>query len=187
MSLKTRILKEKILYDGTQLCSGWIEKKTGLQGDFALVFRGKADVPIENMVDLEDVAANAPIYSEEMLHFIVEMADPDLEKAVMHQRLLIAIIKESLKAHPQCSFLVRKGDDIYDGDAKLTVSIATRSTKSSLIHIGINIFSHNTPLLTKGLADYDIEPLWLAEKVCSCFTAELAGIRHACTKVRSVK
>lgn len=179
-------LETVINYDGTQLCSGWIGRMAGLKGDAIVAFCGRANVPVENMVDLEDVAANAPIFSEAMLHFIVEIFDRDLEKMVLRQRLLMAIIETELKKPPVCAKINRRGDDLFDGAAKLSVSIATCSPVSALIHTGLNISSRNTPLLTKGLADYDIDPKGLALKVMARFADELAGIVHATGKVRPV-
>ena len=179
-------LDPTLLYDGTQLRSGWIQASTGLKGNAIVAFQGGANVPIENMVDLEDVARNAPIFSEAMLHFIVEIFESDLEKMVLRQRLLVAIIEEALKKFPQCQNIVRSGDDLYDGDAKLSISIATSSPISCLIHTGVNISSRNTPVLTKGLDDYNLSPKSLAETILQNFTDEFADIQHATTKVRSV-
>lgn len=180
------ILKQNLKYDGMQLRSGWIESVTGFAGDASVAFVGPADVPVENMVDLEDVAANAPIFSELMLHFLIEMRDTPLEKMVMWQRLLIVLIKEALEKFPSVPKLRRFGDDLYDGAAKLTVSIATTSPVSSLIHTGINIASRNTPVVTKGLEDYDLEPETLAQSILDHFGAEMEEIAHATKKVRKV-
>lgn len=184
--MKMQWLSKKIIYDGTQLRSRWIQETTGLAGNAIVAFCGGADVSIEHMVDLEDVAANAPIFSEAMLHFLVEISGTDLEKMVLRQRLLVAIILEELKKFPQCQNIVREGDDLYDGDAKLSVSIATSSPVSCLIHTGINISNKNTPVKTKGLGDYDIQPQTLAESVMQRFAEELKEILHATTKVRPV-
>lgn len=180
------ILKQNLKYDGTQLRSGWIESVTGCAGDAAVAFVGPADVPIENMVDLEDVAANAPIFSESMLHFLIEHRGSDLEKMVLRQRLLIALLKEELEKFPRVPKLLRDGDDLYDGSAKLTVSIATLSPVSSLIHTGINIVSRNTPVTTRGLADYGIKPETLAQSTLARFETELEEIVYATKKVRKV-
>lgn len=186
MRIRTQWLEKSILYDGTQLRSGWIKEVAGIKEEAIVAFRGKADVPIENMVDLEDVAQNRPIYSEEMLHFIVEIFECNLEKMVLRQRLLMAILLEELKKYPQCQKIRRNGDDLYDGDAKISVSIATTSPTSALIHTGLNILSENTPILTKGLKEYEIYPKTLALKVMEHFAKELGGIAYAATKVRSV-
>lgn len=186
----TQWLEQGILYDGLQLRSGWIKETSGLAGDSIVAFCGGADVPIEHMVDLEDVAANAPIFSEAMLHFIVEIFDRDLEKMVLRQRLLIAILLEELKKFPACGHagaqLERRGNDLYDGKAKLSVSVATTSPVSALIHTGINISNRNTPVKTKGLNDYDIGPKNLALAVMARFAEEMNGAAHATRKVRPV-
>ncbi|MDP2599993.1 MAG: DUF366 family protein [Deltaproteobacteria bacterium] len=186
MKSKLQWLPKPLTYNGMQLKSKWIQEVSGLEGNAVVAFSGPADVPIENMVDLEDVARNAPIYSEAMLHFICEIFDKDLEKMVLRQRLLIAILHETLLEFPQCSKIARRGDDLYDGDAKLSVSIATSSPVSCLIHTGINISHENTPVLTKGLKDYEINPQKLGEEIMHRFVKELSEIDHATTKVRQV-
>lgn len=184
--MQTRWIEQKIIYNGTQLRSSWIKETSGLTPDAIVAFCGGADVAIEHMVDLEDVAANRPIYSEEMLHFIVEIADRNLERMVLRQRLLIAMMLEALTKFPQCKNVERRGNDLYDGGAKLSVSIATGSPVSCLIHTGVNISSKNTPVLTRGLQDYDIEPKSFALNVMAHFAEELKSIAHAQTKVRPV-
>lgn len=184
--MQTRWIEQKIIYNGTQLRSSWIKEKCGLGGDAIVAFCGGAEVPIEHMVDLEDVEANRPIYSEAMLHFIAECFDKDLERMVLRQRLLIAIVQEELKKFPPCQKIIRRGNDLYDGEFKLSVSIATTSPVSCLIHAGINISSKNTPVLTRSLQDYDIEPKPFALNVMAHFAEELKSIAHAQTKVRPV-
>ncbi|MDO8527081.1 MAG: DUF366 family protein [Deltaproteobacteria bacterium] len=184
--MQTKWIDRPIDYTGCELKSRWIFDQCGLQNDAILCFVGGANVPIEHMVDLEDVAANKPIYSEKMLHFIVEHFDLDLERMVLRQRLFIAILKDELQKNPQCNAILRSGNDLYDGKAKLSVSVATSSPVSCLIHTGINISSKNTPVLTKGLHDYDIDPKTLALSLMEKYAAEITGTKHACTKVRSV-
>ena len=83
--------------------------------------------------------------------------------------------------------LIRRGDDIYDEDAKLSVSIATLSGISTLIHTGINISSHNTPVKTKGLiSDYNLDPTAFSKEVLGAFKNELESSWLARCKVRSV-
>lgn len=185
-NVKSRYLDTPILYDGIQLRSNWIRDLTLIEGNTIVSFRGPAKVSIEKMVDLEDVARNAPIFSEDMLHFIIEHFDRDLEKMVLRQRLLIAILNETLKKYPQCANIRRQGNDLYDDDAKLSVSVATSSPVSCLIHTGINISSANTPVLTKGLKDYDIDPIKFALEIMQRYVQEMEGVAHAQTKVRPV-
>lgn len=179
-------LEKPLVYTGTQLRSGWIQSQTGIAGDVIVAFIGEANVPIEHMVDLEDVAANAPIYSKEMLHFIIEIFDRDLEKMVLRQHLLVAMLLEELKKYSSCQNVERKGNDLYDGIYKLSVSVATSSPLSCLIHTGVNISSESTQIPTKGLKDYDIAPKPFVNQIMQRFVLELRGIKHAQTKVRPV-
>lgn len=184
--MHTHWLDTIIPYDGSQLRAHWIAAQTGQYGDAIVAFRGAAVVGHQHMVDLEDVAARAWIASDDMLHFIVEYFDHDLERMILRQRLLIVLIAEQLRHTQPTRHIQRRGDDLYDGDAKLTVSIATASPISCLIHTGINISSANTPVLTKGLNDYDIAPKPFADAVMQSYVDELASIHHARCKVRGV-
>ena len=62
----------------------------------AVAFVGPCDVRPEFMKDVEDLKAASRIYSEEMLHFIVEHFGCVLDMAVLRQRLLMAIMAENL-------------------------------------------------------------------------------------------
>ena len=117
------------------------------------------------MVDLEDVKAKARIYSDSMLHFIVEHHNPDLENAILRQLLLTTIVNEVIIEAKPGRDIRRDGSDLYDDDAKLSISIATVTPLSSLIHFGINISSSNTPVKTRGLQDYGLDPRIVAESV----------------------
>lgn len=183
--IKTKIIKEEFCYDGTQLRPHFIYDKFNILGDVVIAFIGKCDVNLENMVDLADVKKKSPIYSEKMLHFIGEFFETDLEKNVYRQRLIMAIIKDviSTAAHKK---IVRAGDDLYIKDKKLTVSIATISAVSSLIHIGINISNKNTPVKTIGLYDLKLNPKIMAEKILKTFEEEISGIYEAKCKVKPV-
>lgn len=185
--MEWRWIDKEITYDGTQLRSCWIKENAGLPGSGVACFAGPADVPVENMVDMEDVEADAPIFSPMMLHFIAEHTDGDLPLAVARQRLMVAIATEELIRLTKGAPIERRGDDIYEGNLKISVSIATSSPKSQLIHLGINVISDGTPVPTKGLADYDIEPKTLGEIVSRKYCDEIASMMHATKKVRPVK
>lgn len=191
--MQTKYYSEKpIKYDGLQLAPHWIYRTFGLMGDAAVAFRGECEVKLTEMVDLEDVRANAPIYSREMLHFILEFFDTDLEKAVYRQRLLITTIKESLERRDLMAR--RSGDDLYlsrgDGTrGKLSVSIATASPVSTLVHTGLNIISEGTPVPTIGLDDMNIKGMeiqTLAVEILGRYAEEVADIWLARCKVRPV-
>lgn len=183
--IHTAVLDRPIAYDGSQIGSLWAYKECRLQGDSAVAFAGPCDIPFDNMVDLEDVQARSKIFSRSMLHFIVEHFESDLEKAVLRQRLLVVLLQEELQRRGAAR-LVRKGDDLFDGTAKLTISIATATPVSTKIHLGINIDKAGTPVETKGLNDYKIEPMELARTVLQRYAEECADIHAARCKVRGV-
>lgn len=181
--MKILFINEKIDYDGTQLAPQWIYKNFGLLGDAAVAFIGEARVPIENMVDLADVKENAFIYSPLMLNFIVEHFHTDLELAVYRQRMLIICIKEELEQFG--INVLRMGDDLYVDKGKLSVSIATASLVSTLIHVGINIETRGTPVKTSGLSELGIADVnSFAFNVLKRYEHELEGIYEARCKVR---
>jgi Uncharacterized conserved protein len=184
--MKHLVLKEKLDYDGSQLQSLFTYKKYGLMGDSVLVFRGKCSVRQAEMVDMEDLRAQEWIWSEDMLHFIIEHFELDLEKTIIRQRLLISIIKEELETLGVKS-LHRSGDDLYEAQKKLSVSISTLSPVSTLIHCGLNISSVNTPVPTVSLADLGLyDMLVFGEKVAFHYCREMESISLARCKVRGV-
>jgi hypothetical protein len=80
---------------------------------------------------------------------------------------------------------VRRGSDLYDGTRKLTVSIASASPVSTLIHAGINVSSRNTPVPTTGLDDYGIPAREFAEEVLAAYVSDCASALRARCKVRA--
>lgn len=167
-SLSTQILRDPIDYDGQQLAPHWIYRRTEVLGDALVAFIGKADVSLEHMVDLEDVRAKAPIYSPKMLHFLGEFFDDRLESGIYLQHLFTGMIYECL-LEQRLSQLHRRGNDIYFEGRKLSVSIATKSLTSVLIHVGINVETEGTPVPTSGLKELGIEPFAFAEELFSRF------------------
>ena len=180
-------VEDTIDYTGEQLRSLWALESFGVQGDSIVAFIGKADVTVEHLVDLRDAQGGLGIYSDEMLHFIVEHFDTDLEKAVWRQRLLICIIKEELEQRVRELSLIRRGDDLYFGDRKLSVSIATVSPVSSLIHTGVNVVGENAPVPACGLHEWDLDARQIGKLVAERYAAEVESIQRARCKVRPVR
>ncbi|HAG12089.1 MAG TPA: DUF366 domain-containing protein [Desulfotomaculum sp.] len=183
--LQSLVVPETVPYDGKQLSSLWAYRTWGVKGDSIIGFRGPCDIDFEDMIDLEDVLSKSAIYSPDMLHFIVEHFDHDLEKGVLRQRLLINIIKEILEFHGIRT--LRLGDDLYIDDGKLSISIATVTPVSTMIHAGLNVSRENIPvkascLLEAGLAENQILPL--AEEICRSYAGEIESIFLARCKVR---
>jgi hypothetical protein len=182
--MKTLFVTERIAYTGEQLSALWAYMSFGLQGDSIVAFCGPCAIPFDRMQDAEDVRARSRIAGRHMLHFIEERFDLDLEKAVLRQRLLATIVKDALLDRRPKARIRREGDDLYEGRRKLSISIATRSPVSTLVHFGINIISAGTPVAAKGLADYGIPPRRFAREVMRRYAAEMESARSATTKVR---
>ena len=182
--MKTLFIPQTIAYTGEQLSALWAYMNFNVQGDSLVAFCGPCEIPFAHMVDAADVKDRSRIASRHMLHFIAEHFDLDLEKAVLRQRLLATIVRDVLMECRPKAKIRREGDDLYDGRRKLSISIATLSPVSSLIHFGINIVSAGAPVPAKGLADYKIAPRRFAQEVMRRYAAEMDSILAATTKVR---
>ena len=184
--MKTLLINENVKYEGWQLAPHWIYKNYKIMGDAIVAFKGECEVKLTEMVDIEDVVNNEPIYSKNMLSFITEQFNVELVEGVFRQRLLICTIKEVLEKR---GFIVtRNGDDLFVCGKKLTVSIATKSLTSVLIHTGINIDSNGAPVAACGLENdlgiTDIDEF--ANEIMTRYANELTDIVMASTKVRGV-
>ena len=184
--MNTHFHDQILAYNGTQLRSHFCYENFHLRGDCMVAFIGSCDVQINHLVDLEDVKNNKHIYSTAMLHFIAEHFSENLSLIIAYQRLLICLLHEELSENLPNTVLSRRGDDLYDGIYKLSVSIATKSPVSCLIHVGINISSSGTPLPTKGLQDYNLNPAVFAENILKRYQQEIASMQWARQKVRGV-
>ena len=184
--MRTLFIDKDIKYIGSQLAPHWIYKNFNLQGDAIVAFCGECEVKLTEMVDIEDVINNEPIYSKYMLSFISEQFNINLVEGVFRQRLLICCIKEALENR---GFIVkRNGDDLFVNDKKLSVSIATKSATSVLIHTGLNIITDGTPIPTSGLkTDLGIDDIKeFANEIMINYKNEINDIIMASTKVRGV-
>lgn len=187
--MKSKFIDEEIKYIGSQLSPHWIYKNFHILGDAIVSFMGEMDVKITEMVDIEDVISDSPIYSKKMVSFIIEHFGISLSECVLRQRMIICIIIEELrKILPRDINISRSGDDIFIDDKKLSVSIATKSVTSGLIHIGLNINSQGAPVKACGLEN-DLHISNVKEFACKImerYLDENAEIRDAVCKVRGV-
>ncbi len=189
--MQTLLITERtIAYDGRQLAPHWIYRQFDLRGDAAVAFVGPCKVDLGEMVDVEDVKAQAPIYSPNMLHIIAEFFAGDLHITVYRQRLLIVTAKELLERMTERP-VTRRGDDLYlpraDGaPGKLSVSIATASTTSTLIHTGFNVETEGTPVPTVGLTELEVDPYAFGAELLRRYADEVEDIWLARCKVRAV-
>ena len=175
---------ERIAYDGSQLRAHWLLHRFGLPGDAVVGFRGPCAVKIDEMADLADVDGPG-IAADDMVHVVWEcFTAPDLLLAVHRQRLLAAQAREVL-AELAPAFVVRRdGDDLFVGSGKLSISIATVTPVSSLIHFAVNATPGGAPVAIAALQQLGVEPRDFAERVIARAAGEQASIALARAKVR---
>lgn len=205
--MKSKFISSEFVYDGTQLRSLFGYLDHGVQGDSVVSWIGPCSVGFDHMVDGEDLLAGARISGARMVHFVIEKFHTPLFAAVALQRLFAAICLDILRAHiddgggggsgsgdddrcggEECSGkLRREGDDLYFGEGKLSISIATVSPVSSLIHFAVNCTNEGTPVCTASLADIAMDPAEFARRAMEKLIAEVASIEEAIVKVRWVR
>jgi uncharacterized protein len=190
VSIFVKHLENTITYTGAELQPHWISKQTKFFGSAIISFAGPCDVKTDEMVDLEDRLQSFHIRSKEMLHFIGEWFEGDLNLAVAKQRLFIAGFMEVLqsKLSPENSAkLWRKGNDLYFGRGsqakKLSVSIVTVSPVSSLFHFGVNIDASGAPVEAIGLKDLGVFTKDIVPEVLELWKTEWESMIKARAKV----
>ena len=107
---------------------------------------------------------------------------------VYKQRLLVTITKELIEKNYPSVNITRSGDDLYIGNKKLSVSIATKSITSSLIHFGLNINAEGAPILAADLStDVGVKDVKaFALEIMNAYSKEVEDIKLATSKVRGV-
>lgn len=184
--MRTLLSDQTIPYLGTNLRSGWIRERFGLEGATLVAWQGPCHVRTEHLVDLEDVAAGAEIHAALMLHFLAEQPGDSLALTVCRQRLLVAEAAEILREMAPGITLRRAGDDLYSGERKLSVSIATHAPGAGLIHFGVNVDPTGAPVPAVGLVELGVDPTRFAQRLLAAYAEEMAGLERACGKVREV-
>ena len=182
--MKAKFLASKESYDGRQLGSLWAYREHDVQGDSILAWIGPCDVKTGELVDLEDAKAGDHIFAPQMLHFIAEHFDLDLEAAILRQYLLVGLAQDELN-RPRHRVL-RRGNDLHAGAGKLSVSIATLTPVSSKIHFAINIDAKGAPVKTADLRQLKASPLKLARAVLKRYADDFNRMQGARSKVRGV-
>lgn len=188
--MKYLFIDQEFKYDGTQLKPLFAYLNYKILGDSIVSWVGPCDIPFEHMVDGEDVLAQSEIRGDKMLHFIVEKFDVQLFAGVALQRLLASIVIDILRDlsldKSQTQKLVRDGDDIFLANKKLSISIATQSINSTLVHFAVNVVNTGTPVETLSLNDLKIDVVMFAHRVLEKFTQEVGSIIEATHKVRTL-
>ncbi|WP_374030406.1 DUF366 family protein [Bdellovibrio bacteriovorus] len=188
--METSFIEKKFAYDGSQLRSLFAYLEHGILGPSIVSWVGACSIPFDHMVDGEDLLEKAVIQSDEMLHFIIEVFDRDLFSGVALQRLFASIAKDYVQSHGKGLLtgksVRRDGDDIYLDTKKLSISIATRSPVSVMVHFAMNVTNKGTPVETLSLQDLQLDPVRVAEDLMALFRREFESITVATQKVRPV-
>lgn len=184
--MKTKFLTDEFTYDGRQLRPLYAYLEHGLAGDSALAWIGPCDVSFAHMIDAEDVVARASISGGRMLHFLVEVFDRDLFSGVALQRLMASMARDiCVESSKLAMGLTRSGDDLFLGDRKLSISIASRSPVSTMIHFAMNVRNEGTPVPTCALEDdFGLKAKIFAEQLLNRLSREYQSMVVATRKVR---
>lgn len=186
MTIATHIIDERLDYDGSQLRSQFAYRTAGIAGDSVVAFRGSCRVTKETMVDVEDLVDGARIEADDMLHFVAEEFGTPLEPMVLEQRLFGRLAADLVAERSGAPVRV-SGDDLFVGEGKLSISVATVSPVSALFHFGLNLQRAGTPVETAALGDLGVEWRPFCEELLERWTAERADVAFAATKVRWVR
>ena len=188
--MQTKWIEEDLNYDGSQLKSLYAYIHQGVLGDSIVAGVGTCDIPFEHMVDGEDLLAKAEIRGGKMLHFIFEKFNTELFSAVAAQRLCASLTIDLLKKMSRESTLTdqlrREGDDVFVNEKKLSISIATCSPVSCLVHFAVNVTNDNTPVATISLTDFGVDPRGFGQKLMEMWATEIQSMVVATQKVRPV-
>jgi len=193
--IATTFFPEPLPYTGQELRPHFLLTRFGLKGPALGAFIGPCRVDTEHLVDWEDRLANDRIEARAMVHFLGEFFGATLREGVVLQRLLMAIMAETLNERMAAKgrIVLRRGDDLFFEDKKLSVSIVTASPVSLLLHSGVNIDPTGAPVPAVGLPALGVEGLegpegardW-AQAVLARFASETESMEWACAKVRPV-
>jgi hypothetical protein len=140
---------------------------------------------VAEIADLADVDGPG-IAGDDMVHFLWEsFVHPDLMLAVHRQRLLSAQAAEALRElAPNCG-VQRDGDDLFFGDGKLSISIATVTPVSSMLHFAVNATPGGAPVRTATLQQLGVDPQAFALRLLQKAAHEQDSIAVARAKVRA--
>jgi hypothetical protein len=191
MEIICQFVEENMCYDGSQIRPLWALDKLNIKGSSIISWIGPMEIDPLKIIDVEDTGIE--IKSDKMIHFIVEHFDsqPTNIKLCYHrQRILVMILKDLISKWGVQS--TRNGDDLFVDGGKLTVSIASISSTSMKIHLGVNITSEGTPkdVKTKGILEIEgineKNIIELINNVLKSYADEIKSIERDISKTRSL-
>lgn len=186
--MKNYFVPHEMPYNGSQLQPLYAYLNHKVLGDSIISWVGSCDIPFENMIDGEDFVEQSEIKGSKMLHFIIEIFQPNLFIGVTSQRLFASIARDYLQETATKVLgqdaLLRRGDDIFWQDKKLSISIASGSAVSTQIHFAMNISTLGTPVKTTSLEELNLDPKTVALDLMALWLKEFTSIEIATKKVR---
>jgi hypothetical protein len=185
--MQKHILNQKMTYDGTQLQPLYTYLNFGVMGDSVLAFVGPCQISFQHMIDGEDLRQSAKICGDEMVHFIFEIFDRELVTGVFLQRLFASIIRDVLiQLRPEMIHkkIIRDGDDLFVDGRKLSISIASKSAVSVMVHFAVNVVNEGTPVPTACLSEFQISVEHFIDLSLEKIQNEYRSILEARQKVR---
>jgi hypothetical protein len=176
--------KNPIPDSGKELRPHYILERFGIVGTALIAWQGPTDVKTAELVDWIDRRGQETIVARSMVHFLGEFFGPSLREIVLFQRLWITRVAALIGGDVEV-----KGNDLF-GPKKLSVSIATASPVSCLIHLGVNIDSTGAPVPASGLLDRGWTPTQIQEHfvpdALRLAAREWDEVNISCAKVRPV-
>ncbi len=182
-TIKSLFVEEELPFTGEGLKPHWAFLNYDLAGDSIVAFIGAYQVSPEYTSDLREFKKGGEFKGSKLLHLIVEHFGCDLLETLLYERLLLGIAKDKLNHRLGGDILQIWGDDICDGNKRVTTSSATVNTLSGKIHLGINIESGEA----KGLKDYHVSPRELGEVIMDQYRLEVFRIDQKLSTTKSVE
>jgi len=189
--IKSSIKQQKsLIYDGAQLTPLHTYQNYKISGDSIVSWVAPCNVTLEHMVDYEDKIAHEKICGDMMLHFIVEFFPANLAFGVCLQRIFASLAMDLILEMSKAKFKIRRsGDDLYvnqgkSAEGKLSISIASVSAVSTMIHFALNVVNSGTPVKTASLDDLKINPAEFSIEMMKRFCKEYDSILFATVKVK---
>jgi hypothetical protein len=181
-----KFLPEKRALSGDEMLPHWALRNFDMVGDSIVSFVGDFKVPPERWVDISGIMRGGVFPNSEMMHIVVEHFGCALPEAVLRQYVLVSILQEKLlhRIKTNGHNLTRLGDDLFDGDKRLSITAVGSTLVSAKIHIGV--FTESPGMGYFGLTEYGVDPKELAEVVVCQYCAEMRRLAEKAWKVKPI-
>ncbi|RKZ33730.1 hypothetical protein DRQ33_03645 [bacterium] len=164
----------------------WALKEFDLWGDSMVIFRGPMNVTPQECIDLKEYKRGTVFPKGDLLHFVIEHFNDNLETGILRQNILVSIAEEKLVHRiGSAQKVLRWGDDLYDEDKRLTLTAVAPTLVSVKIHFGICIDSFPESGFA-GIDEYSLDPIELGEVIGNQYRADIRRLREKCWRMRPI-